>query len=70
MLPINKQQFVNQVEKIAQQRTIPSQLQAIRKWAEALLKWQTLGDKSQEALTLIKQRYCHIFLYLPTLPTL
>ncbi|NES76037.1 MULTISPECIES: hypothetical protein [Okeania] len=33
VLPINKQQFVNQAENFAQQRTIPSQqIQAIRKW--------------------------------------
>ncbi|NEP85060.1 MAG: hypothetical protein F6K39_47375 [Okeania sp. SIO3B3] len=54
VLPINKQQFVNQVEKFAQQRNIPSQLQAIRKLEEELLKWQKSGDKSQAALTLIK----------------
>ncbi|NEO57146.1 MAG: tetratricopeptide repeat protein [Okeania sp. SIO3B5] len=54
VLPINKQQFVNQAENFAQQRIIPSQLKAIRKWEEELLKWQTLGDKSQAALTLIK----------------
>ncbi|NES67513.1 MAG: hypothetical protein F6K24_20860, partial [Okeania sp. SIO2D1] len=54
LLPINKQQFVERVKKNAQHKTIPSQLETIRKWEEALLKWQKLGDKSQAALTLIK----------------
>lgn len=48
------QQLFNEAEKLAKQRTIPSQLQAIQKWSEAGLKWQRLGDKPQEALTLIK----------------
>ncbi|NEP04810.1 MAG: hypothetical protein F6K25_00860 [Okeania sp. SIO2G4] len=34
VLPINQQQFVNQAEIFAQQRIIPSQLKAIRKWEE------------------------------------
>ncbi len=47
-------QLFNEAEKLAQQRTIPSQLQAIKKWEEARLQWQRLGDKSQAALTLLK----------------
>lgn len=48
------QQLVNEGEKLTQQKTIPSQLEAIKKWSEARLQWRTLGDKSQEAFTLIK----------------
>lgn len=48
------QQLVNEAEKLTQQKTIPSQLEALKKWSEARLKWQQLGDKSQEALTLLK----------------
>lgn len=48
------QKLVNEAEKLTQQRTIPSQLEAIKTWSEARLKWQQLGDKSQEALTLLK----------------
>ncbi|MEL7034502.1 MAG: tetratricopeptide repeat protein [Cyanobacteria bacterium J06592_8] len=48
------QQLFEEAEKLAQQRTIPSQLQAIKKWSEARLQWQKLGNQSQEALTLLK----------------
>ncbi|MGB3532724.1 MAG: tetratricopeptide repeat protein [Microcoleaceae cyanobacterium] len=48
------QQLFDEAEKLTQDRTIPSQVQAIEKYLEARLKWQELGDKSQEALTLLK----------------
>ena len=50
----NAQQLFNEAEKLTQDRTIPSQVQAIEKWKKAQLKWQELGDQSQEALTLLK----------------
>ncbi len=48
------QQLFNEAEKRAQQRTINAQLKAIEKWEELRLQWQRLGDKSQEAFTLLK----------------
>ncbi|WP_413160358.1 tetratricopeptide repeat protein [Capilliphycus salinus ALCB114379] len=52
--PTAVQQLVNEAEKLTRQKTIPSQLEAIKKWSEARLEWQKLGDQSQEALTLLK----------------
>ena len=52
--PTPAQQLLNEAEKLAQQGIIPSQLQALEKLEAARLKWQKLGDKSQEALTLLK----------------
>ena len=45
--------FEEGVQLWAQRRT-KSWLQAIAKWEETLSLWQSLGDKSQEALTLLK----------------
>jgi CHAT domain-containing protein/Tfp pilus assembly protein PilF len=50
----NPQQLFNQAEKLVQQKTLQSRLQAIEKYREAQLQWQRIGDKSQEALTLLK----------------
>ncbi|MGB3405629.1 MAG: tetratricopeptide repeat protein [Microcoleaceae cyanobacterium] len=50
----NPQLLFNEAEKLVQQRTLQSHLQALEKYIEARLKWQKLGDRNKEALTLLK----------------
>ena len=49
-----QKQLFSQVEKLREQPTILSQLQAIKNLEQRLLKFKSSGDKSQSALTLLK----------------
>jgi CHAT domain-containing protein/Flp pilus assembly protein TadD len=47
------QQLLQQAEKLSEQGTAESRQQAIAKYEEALLIWRQIGDRSQEASTLL-----------------
>ena len=51
---IKAERLLNEGVQLLEQRTIPSQLRAIEKWEEARSLWRTVGDKSQEALVLLR----------------
>lgn len=48
------QQLLHEGVQLTRQGTIPARLQAIAKWEAAVSLWRTAGDKSREALTLLK----------------
>jgi CHAT domain-containing protein/Flp pilus assembly protein TadD len=47
------QQLLQQAQQLFEQRTVDSKQQALTKYKEALLIWRQLGDRSEEASTLL-----------------